>query len=424
MRHLYSLFMYSLTPYLLLRLWWKGRRLPAYRERIAERFCRDEMKPRTIDVWIHAVSLGEVIAATPLIDALLTKHYRLLITTMTPTGALCVRTRFAKKVLHRYIPYDLPTVLRRFFRVYKPRVGVIIETELWPNLITQATRSKVPLLLINARLSERSYSSYKKGKFFFKPLLNQFQAILAQSADDAERFKMLGAADEKVAVFGNVKFDLQTRDIDSDIFIQLKNQWGRERTVVMAASTHEDEELQILSRLKLLQSGIPKMILLIAPRHPERFQKIFQQSQQLGFNTGLRSQLENLHSNLDVVVLDSMGELLGFYQQSDYAFVGGSFVPVGGHNVLEPIAMRVPVLTGKHMHNFKTITEDLEAAAAIERVEDADDLVAKIICLHNDANKKRSLVDNAMAVLTANKGAVERYSDKIESLINPKDNNK
>ncbi|MDP1602334.1 MAG: lipid IV(A) 3-deoxy-D-manno-octulosonic acid transferase [Legionella sp.] len=417
MRHLYSLLMYLLTPCLLLRLWWKGRRLPAYRERIAERFCWGKMTPAPIDVWVHAVSLGEVIAAIPLIDALLSKHYKILITTMTPTGAMRVKARFGEKVRHRYIPYDLPSVLRRFFSVYQPRAGVIIETELWPNLINQATRFEVPLLLINARLSERSYRSYKKGKFFFEPLLNQFHAILAQSADDAKRFKLLGAADEKVAVFGNMKFDLQIQNIDSAVFTQLKNRWGKQRAVIMAASTHEDEELQLLSRLKILQASIPDVILLIAPRHPERFQKIFQLSEQSGFKTGLRSRIDSLQPDLDVVVLDSLGELLGFYQLSDYAFVGGSLVPVGGHNVLEPIAMHVPVLTGRYMFNSTAIIEDLRMSDAIELVDNADDLVAKIIMLHQDTKRKSRLVDNAMKVLTANKGAVERYIAKLESCL-------
>ena len=244
MRFVYSFLMYLLTPYLLFRLWWKGRRLPAYRKRILERFSLGKRENRTVDIWVHAVSLGEVIAATPLIDAFLDKQWSVLITTMTPTGSERVQARFGNKVTHRYVPYDLPGVLKRFFRQEKPRVGVIMETELWPNLIYQAHAAQVPLLLANARLSERSLKGYMKLKFLFKPVLNQFSAILAQSEDDAKRFIALGANEDIVQVLGNIKFDLQTHTLDGAKFKELKNHWGTDRVAVIAASTHEDEESQ------------------------------------------------------------------------------------------------------------------------------------------------------------------------------------
>lgn len=418
MRHVYSFLMYLLTPYMLLRLWWKGRQLPAYRHRILERFVLNDRQDIQVDIWVHAVSLGEVIAATPLIDALLAKQWTILVTTMTPTGAERVKARFGEKVIHQYVPYDLPGVTKRFFKRTKARVGLIVETELWPNMIHYAYKAQMDLFLVNARLSERSYQGYRKVKFLFKPVLNQFNAILAQSEDDAKRFRVLGAAESKVIVFGNMKFDLQTQNINTDLFLELKACWGSERVVVMVASSHEDEEQLVLSRLKKLQAGIANMILLIAPRHPERFQKVYQLSAQLGFNTGLRSQKETLNTENEVVILDSLGELLGFYQISDYAFVGGSLVPVGGHNVLEPIAMKVPVLSGTQVYNFKTICRDLQDAQAIELVENADILIERIIALHQDENRKRNLVANATMVLEANKGAVARYVAKAQSVLN------
>lgn len=417
MRRFYAFFMYLLTPYLLLRLWWKGKSLPAYRQRIAERFSLDKRPVEQIDIWVHAVSLGEVIAVTPLIDCLLAKQMRILITTMTPTGAERVQARFGDKVVHRYIPYDLPWAVRRFFKKIKPRLGLIVETELWPNLIYYATKSQIPLFLINARLSERSFKGYKKVEFLFKPVLNQFKFIFTQCSDDAKRYRGLGAEENRVIVLGNMKFDLQTQNINSELLLKLKSCWGAERTVVMVASTHDDEELQLLTRLKKLQDSLQNMILLIAPRHPERFQKVYQLCLAQGFNTGLRSQMETLNPENEIVVLDSLGELLGFYQISDYAFVGGSLVPVGGHNVLEPIAMRVPVFSGPHIHNFKTICRDLQEAQAIELAENADDLIEKIVVLHQDEAKKRRLVDNASKVLESNKGAVQRYMAQIEELL-------
>lgn len=418
MRLVYSVLMYLLTPYLLLRLWWKGRRLPAYRKRILERFCLNKpvvMGP--VDVWVHAVSLGEVIAAIPLIDAMLDKHWSILVTTMTPTGSDHVHVRFGDKVTHQYLPYDLSLVLKRFYQAYQPRIGIIMETELWPNLIHQAHVMKIPLVLANARLSERSLAGYLRFKFLFKPVLNQLTAILSQSDADAERFMSLGANKELIQVLGNLKFDLQINRIDSQQFLQLKDLWGNDRPVFIAASTHIDEESQIFSQLKRLQTAIPKVILLIAPRHPERFQTVYQLSIQAGFKTGLRSRPDSLSIETEVVILDCLGELLGFFQVSDYAFVGGSLVPVGGHNVLEPIAMNVPVVSGHCVHNFKTICNDLLQKQAIQLVSTAHELVDALIKLHEDKAFLNQMTQNASVVLKSNQGSVKRHLQCIEKVL-------
>ncbi|KTD40931.1 lipid IV(A) 3-deoxy-D-manno-octulosonic acid transferase [Legionella parisiensis] len=417
MRFFYSFLMYLLTPFLLIRLWWKGKSLPAYRERISERFFLGKHEYKPFDVWIHAVSLGEVIAAIPLIDAMLEKNWSLLVTTITPTGSERVQARFGNKVAHQYLPYDLSGILKRFFKQIRPRVGIIMETELWPNLIYQARAAKVPLLLANARISDDSLNGYKKIKFLIKPILNQFSAILAQGDEDARRYITLGARKEIVHVLGNMKFDLQTNTIDSKGFSDLKNRWGTERVTVIAASTHENEEAQILSHLKRLQQAIPDVVLLIAPRHPERFQAVYQLCMQSGFKTGLRSNLNTLNPENEIVVLDSLGELLGLYQISDYAFVGGSLVPVGGHNVLEPIAMNVPVLSGSLVHNFKAICNDLEAARGILLVHQANELIDGIIKLHSDSKFRQQMIQNAAAVFEKNKGSVTRHLQQIEGVI-------
>jgi 3-deoxy-D-manno-octulosonic-acid transferase len=414
---IYSFFMYLLTPYLLLRLWWKGKKLPAYRKRIAERFCIGTKQNEPTDVWLHAVSLGEVIAATPLIEAMLKKKWSILITTMTPTGSEQVTKRFGDKVSHRYIPYDLPSVFRRFYTQIKPRIGIIMETELWPNLINQAHAAAIPLVLANARLSNRSLKGYLKLKLLFKPLLNQLTAILPQSEDDAKRFIALGAREELIQVLGNMKFDLKTNTIDSSKFEELKRLWGTERIVVIAASTHDDEETQIVRHLPLLQTAIPNVVLLIAPRHPERFQLVYMLCIQAGLNVGLRSKPQSLSTKNEVVVIDSLGELLGMFQISDYAFIGGSFVPVGGHNVLEPIAMQIPVLSGTQVHNFKTICSDLKEANALQLVNHAQELIDAIINLHKDQKFRAQMVKNATAVLESNKGALAKHLLKIESIL-------
>lgn len=402
---------------MVVRLWWKGRRLPAYKQRIAERFCLSKRENNPVDVWVHAVSLGEVIAAIPLINAILDRKWSVFVTTMTPTGSERVQACFGDRVGHQYVPYDLPGALKRFFKQIQPRAGIIMETELWPNLIYQARAAKIPLLLANARLSDGSMQGYKLVKFIIKPLLNQFAAILPQGEEDAKRFIGLGAQHEIVRVLGNIKFDLQTDAIDSKKFHDLKEHWGAERIAVIAASTHENEESQILSQLKRLQAAIPGVVLLIAPRHPERFQSVYQLCVQEGFNTGLRSNTDSLSPANEIVVLDSLGELLGMYQISDYAFVGGSLVPVGGHNVLEPIAMNVPVLSGNQIHNFKAICSDLAAAKAILLVQHANEVIDGIIKLHTHQVERQQMVANATTVFERNKGAVMRHLKQIEMLM-------
>ena len=411
LRSVYTFLLYVCMPFVLLRLYWKGRRLPAYRRRINERFSLCDIKET--DVWLHAVSLGEVVAATPLIDALLAQHLRVLVTTMTPTGSQQVITRFGGRVTHQYIPYDLPQVLKRFFKKINARVGIIMETELWPNLIKQAMRANVPLVLVNARISDKAYPSYQRMRFFFKPVLQAFSAILAQSALDAKRFIALGAPDHRVHALGNMKFDLQTQGVDLAFSQQLKASWGKSRSVLIAASTHEGEESLLLAGLTALKSAMPDVLLLIAPRHPERFKTVFELAKRYELNTQLRSQPDTIDANTDVVILDSLGELQAFYGVSDYAFVGGSLVPVGGHNVLEPIAMQVPVFCGPFMMNSKAICTALSDAGAIQCVNDVNDLWERLMDMGCHPAERARQIANASGVLNANQGTVGRSLEII-----------
>ncbi|WP_419418979.1 lipid IV(A) 3-deoxy-D-manno-octulosonic acid transferase [Legionella sp. D16C41] len=421
MQRLYSFLLYCLSPYLLVRLWWKGRKLPAYRQRIAERFGYGSQTKAIYDVWLHAVSLGEVIAAIPLIEGLLQTNKQLLITTMTPTGAEKVKAHFKDRVIHRYLPYDLPSAMRRFFKFNKPKLGIIMETELWPNLITSADEVSIPLLLLNARLSQRSYKGYRKVKWLFKPILNKFSCIFAQSIEDAFYFKQLGAKENKVKVGGNIKFDLAIPPSNAQL-LKFDDYLGQKTVRVIVASTHEGEEQLILTRLNKLKAHIPNLLLLIAPRHPERFQKVYQLSSKMGFKTGLRSQINQEISNKDVIILDSIGELLTFFKLSHYAFIGGSLIPIGGHNILEPIAMQTPVISGKYVHNFKAICKSLESAHAMILVDNADELIDKIIELYENQDKRQALIDNATQILNENKGTVTHYLQQIDKLLKPVSN--
>lgn len=418
MRSFYSYLLYLLTPFLLIRLWFKSKKNKAYKERVRERFGSHHISIKSpCDIWIHAVSLGEVIAAIPLIEALLKNNHSILVTTTTPTGEAQVRKQFDGRVTHRFLPFDLPCAVKQFYKRYQPRMGVIMETELWPNLIYFAKKAKIPLLLVNARLSPRSFTQYYRWRFLFKSILNNFEGILAQNKLDAQRFVNLGADEKRVKVFGNIKFDQVTHEIDLTKFKVLKEQWGGTRCVLIAASTHEGEEQQLLNAFPLIQAAIPQVVLLIAPRHPERFHSVYQLAKKMKFNSGLRSDNSSISSHNEVIILDSLGELLGFYQMSDYAFVGGSLLPIGGHNVLEPIAVHKPVLTGPHIHNFKAICQELLDEQAIEMVDSAQQLMERIRFLHQNAAYRQQRVNQASRVLEANKGALVRYQRAIEALL-------
>lgn len=415
MRYLYTALLVLITPFIVLRLYWKSLRLPAYRQRIGERFAISAIRP--VDIWVHAVSLGEVVAVTPLVEALLERGFRVMITTMTPTGSRQVVSRFGLRVSHQYVPYDLPWVVRRFFKKMKPRLGIIMETELWPNLIFQTHQLNIPVLLVNARISDNAFKQYEKARFIFKPILNQLTRILAQSQEDARRFMALGAESSRVQAVGNLKFDMPSVELDSILSSTFSQAWGEERVVVIAASTHENEEEQLLSRLTTLQRAIPHVLLLIAPRHPERFQSVYQLSQQHGFQTGLRSNPATINTQSEVVVLDSLGELVLFYALSDYAFVGGSLVPVGGHNVLEAIAVNAPVFCGPYMNNAQSICDALLAVDGIEQAENVDDLIQKLIALHEDPQRRIRQMEQALTVLRANQGTLLRCMKEVEKFL-------
>ncbi|MCH9690251.1 MAG: lipid IV(A) 3-deoxy-D-manno-octulosonic acid transferase [Gammaproteobacteria bacterium] len=413
MRIIYTALLYLFMPLIVLRLFWKGRKNPAYRARIKERFAWGIKPTSKIDVWVHAVSLGEVVAAKLLIENILSVNQRVLVTTMTPTGSEQVHRLFGDRVAHQYIPYDFPMALRRFFKLYQPRVGIIMETELWPNLMRAAKAQGTALFIANARISDGAFRTYQRVDWFFKPLWACVSGVFAQSEQDAERFAALGVPKHKLSVLGNMKSDLQVpQDISKPLYF-LKQAWGNKRPVVIAASTHEGEEAQILDVLASLQQAIPDVVLLIAPRHPERFDVVYKLVETHAFKIGRRSQENSIALDTEVVVLDSLGELLGFYGLSDYAFVGGSFVPIGGHNVLEPIALGVPVFCGLFMQNSKSLCEELLHAKAMQQVPDATAWVKAMVDLHQNTHARDAQVARATDTLRASQGAVARHMDAI-----------
>lgn len=413
MRKIYTFLMYLLVPGVLVRLWWKSRRSPAYRQRIAERFAYKPIP--SVDVWIHAVSMGEVVAVTPLVERILAKGLSVLMTTMTPTGSQQITSRFKTRVAHQYIPYDLPLLMRRFLKQTQPKIGIIMETELWPNMVHQAQLANIPLVLANARLSDKAFTHYLFLRRFFVLVLNGFAWIGTQSELDSDRYRALGAPPSKVSMLGNMKFDIALPQITQTDLTKLKAAWGSQRLVWVAASTHEDEESQLLAQLTRIKQMIPDILLMLVPRRPERFQIVYNMVKQAGWKAGLRSQVESVQSDIDVLVIDSMGELMQCYSMSDYAFVGGSLVSIGGHNVLEPIAMGIPVFCGPYMQNSKSICDELIKNQALKQCRTAAEVADRLIGLHQNPEQRQRQIMNASAVLHANSGAVDRYLKKIES---------
>lgn len=418
LRYLYTIFLTIFFPVIIARLYWKGRRLADYRQRIAERFMLGHHSG-VVDIWVHAVSMGEVIAAKPMVLGLLDKGWKVIITTMTPTGSHQVRKIFSDKVAHQYLPYDHPWIVRRFYKKIQPKVAIIMETELWPNYILQAPQFNIPMLIVNARISEKAFPQYKMAKFFFKPLLNQLNAILVQSSDDAIRFQQLGVESSRIQIFGNMKFDALVCSSDNTSLVaqKIKSQLGDDRTVLLLASTHSPEEQMVLEQWPRLLKAIPNAVLWIAPRHPERFDEIVSLVHKSDFRGGRRSQYSVINSQVQVVVIDSIGELGQFFRCCDYAFVGGSLVPmIGGHNVLEPILLDIPTFCGPYMQNSKQICEVLCQNSALQQVNTTQ-LVDAMIAMHEKPLLREQQIANARNTVQRNQGSVKQYLDFINNLI-------
>ena len=407
MQTLYTALLALLTPLIVLRLGIKGRQLPAYRERIAERIGRVPEHP--VAVWVHAVSVGESLAALPLIEALIARHgeRKVWVTTTTPTGSERVRAALGERVVHTYAPYDLPWIVARFLDRSQPKQVVVMETELWPNLFRALRRRGIPLLIANARLSPRSFRGYSRVAGFTRQVLSHVTVVAAQSALDAERFTALGAP--RVEVVGNLKFDLALPEAESSLTANLRARWSGEHFVWAAVSTHEGEEEAALAAHRRLLDASPTARLILVPRHPQRFDAVAERIAAQGFAPLRRSALETQPSPQASVLLgDSMGEVLAYLAAADVAFVGGSLVPVGGHNVLEPAAIGLPVLFGPQMHNFLPARELLLGVDAALEVGDADALAAALVRLQHDVALRQTMGEAGRAAVAANRGALER----------------
>ncbi|WP_338559387.1 lipid IV(A) 3-deoxy-D-manno-octulosonic acid transferase [Erwinia sp. E_sp_B04_7] len=416
MTTLYTVLLYLIQPLIWLRLWLRGRKAPAYRKRWAERYgyCAGKVKPDGI--LLHSVSVGETLAAVPLVRALRHRYpsMPITVTTMTPTGSERAASAFGKDVHHVYLPYDLPGSMNRFLDNVKPRLVIIMETELWPNMIALLHERKIPLVIANARLSERSAKGYKKLGKFMQRLLQRITLIAAQNQEDGERFISLGLKRSQLTVTGSLKFDISVTPELAARAITLRRQWAPRRPVWIATSTHEGEESIILEAHRKLLTRFPNLLLILVPRHPERFVTAREMTQKAGLSFTLRSSGEIPSGSTQVVIGDTMGELMLLYGIADLAFVGGSLVDRGGHNPLEAAAHAIPVLMGPHTLNFKDICAKLEKADGLITVTDASSLDKEIGTLLTDEDYRLYYGRHAVEVLHQNQGALQRLLQLLE----------
>lgn len=424
MRLLYTLVIFSLTPLVLFRLYFLGKKNKAYRQRWSERFgfvsWPKEAKPI---IWVHAVSVGEVNAATPLVQQFLEKYteHQLLITTVTPTGATTVNKRFGKDVMHLYLPYDLPFSVKRFLRIVKPEILVTMETEIWPNLYSACNQLDIPIFIINARLSQRAVKRYRLVSKLMTYTLSLVEIIAAQTHADAERFISFGANKEKVFVTGNIKFDISVPHSITEQAQSLKRYFSINRPIWIAASTHEGEEEIILdAHMKILEK-YSDAVLILAPRHPDRADKVASYCKNRNLLYINRTNQTMFKPEHTVYILDTLGELQLHYAASQVAFVGGSLVASGGQNMMEPASLGLPVISGPHTFNFTEITDLLIKNNALIQVSDDKELTEQICKLFSDANLRFHIGELSKEVIELNKGNIEKLIELFDQYI-PKRN--
>ncbi|WNF46329.1 lipid IV(A) 3-deoxy-D-manno-octulosonic acid transferase [Pseudomonas sp. SG20056] len=424
-RSLYTLLFHLGLPLVAGRLAWRAWQAPAYAKRVGERFALGLPPLKPGGIWLHAVSVGESIAAAPLVRELLARYPQLAITItcMTPTGSERIQAMFggseyAGRVQHCYLPYDLPWAAARFLDRVQPKLAVIMETELWPNHIHQCAKRGIPVALANGRLSERSARGYARFANLTAPMLAELNLLAVQTALEAERFRSLGAQPECIEVTGSIKFDLT---IDPALLTRataLREQWqATHRSVWIAASTHAGEDEIVLAAHREMLTHNPDALLILVPRHPERFNTVLELCQRQGFSTRRRSTGEAVQAADQVLLGDTMGELLFLYALADIAFVGGSLVANGGHNLLEPAALGKPVLSGPHLFNFLEIAAQLRAAGALSEVVDADGLAQRVAQLWREPEAAQAMRNAGLAVMQANQGALARLLTGLGRLL-------
>ena len=418
-RLLYSFLIYCLSPLLLVHLLWRGRRAPAYLKRWSERFAFINIHLPVSPIWIHAVSVGEVQATRALIRKLRRAYpsIPIIVTTTTPTGSAQVQQLFADTVEHVYAPYDLPGVVKRFLKRVRPQLAIIMETEIWPNIFHHCHAQHIPIILANARLSERSLTSYQRVRRLAQETLACVNTIAAQSESDVARFRQLGARAEQLEVTGSIKFEVDLPASLHEKAEVLRREWGHDRKVFIAASTHSGEDEIILDAFRQIHKSMRDCLLVLVPRHPERFDRVYALCEKERLNVVRRSADVPCDADTDVFLGDSMGELPLFYAASDVAFIGGSLVPHGGQNPLEAAALGLPVFIGPHFFNFAEIRRLLLDQRAAKEVHDATELADEVLRCFRDVERRHQMGEAARQVVESNRGALTALLAIIERYI-------
>lgn len=420
MRILYSAVFYLIIPFVLLRLYWRGFKTPHHRLRWNERFALySEQYPQGV-IWFHAVSVGEVEALFPLVTRMQILHSDspILITTMTPTGSARVKAVLGDTVTHVYVPYDLPDAVNRFMTHFKPKLAVMIETEIWPNLFAHCGKNNIPLYIVNARIAAKSVSNYQKLSALIHPALAHVLLIATQTQADAERFIAIGGIKNRVKNLGNIKFDVEISPETITQGLRLKADLFNKRFVWLIASTHKDEEAIFLELYATLKTHIPELLLVIVPRHQQRFTDVKKLCEAHNA-TVMRSNNVPVTAKTDIYVVDSIGELKMFYAAADIAFVGGSMVAAGGHNILEAAAVGVPVLFGAFMTNFQDIADGVLKQQAAIQCQTKEDVVQAVLSLYQQPIYRAELIANGKAFIRDNQGTVIRICQLFETALKP-----
>ena len=416
-------FLYNLLTYLLLipfAIYWliKGIGNRTYLDRLGQRFGFGYPKMDGC-IWVHAVSVGEVQASVPLIRSMIERYpgQKIFMTTVTPTGAARVAALFGDKVQHSYIPFEFPNAIRSFFSAIKPRVAMIMETEIWPNLYRGCGLRKIPLILVSARISPKSIRGYRKLIPLIRETLSHGIVIAAQTQADADRFIELGANPARTTVTGNIKFDVELgRKVASDGKM-LRDALFGERPVWIAASTHDGEEQQVLSAHRTLLENHPRLLLVLVPRHPKRFAGVRDLIENQAFNVISRTERRPCDESTEIFLVDTMGEVPLFFAASDIAFVGGSLVPVGGHNLLEPAAQGLPIITGPHLFNSQEIADDFINLGACRVVANEAELATEVANLIDDPAAAGEMGKKGLMLLEQSRGSLERLLVLLEPLL-------
>lgn len=417
---LYSLVLHLAFPVTLYHLIWRGMRQREYLQRWTERYAWLDGKLDLHDtIWVHAVSVGEVLAARPLVDGLLAAHpgRPVLVTTITPTGSDRVRALWGDRVHHVYLPYDLRSMVRRFLDRARPALAVIVETEIWLNLYVECGRRGIPLMMVNARLSERSLRGYLPVKALARLAMQAVTRVAAQSNADAARLARIGADPARIQVTGNLKYDLTLPDGIAEQAGRWREAWGKQRPVWIAASTHPPEEDAVLEIHSRLLERHPDALLLWAPRHPERFAPVAESAAALGMRTATRRADTLPSPDTQVFVIDTLGELLRFFAAADVAFVGGSLCDVGGHNVLEPAALGVPSVVGPRTFNFAEATRRLRDAHALRQAPDATQVGDEVLALLDDPAGRALMGEAGRRQVSELSGALGRTLALVDQML-------